>query len=162
MREEIPATELERRPPQSTRRQKLLRLAAQGVNAKRAAELLGVSHQTILKEYKDREFRKQAFEMVEGAFKEVDEGFTTLQLSIHDRIRMKSEEAFEYLCQVLDDPAEDSRIRVKVATDLLDRNPETVAGTAVYKGEQIEAEHLAAAARVAEEMNKVIPIKRAV
>lgn len=153
--------ELELRPPVIARRSKLLRLAVQSVNAKRASELLGIGYQTVLAEYKDPSFRRQAHEMVESAFEGVDASLSNVQLSLHDRIRLKSEEAFDVLCNILDDEAENPALRAKIAVELLDRNPESQAGTTVRHGALVEATDLARAARAAEEMNKVLPIRKA-
>lgn len=153
--------ELELRPPVIARRSKLLRLAAQGVTARRASELLGLGYSVVCGEYNDPSFRRQAFELVEGAFGEVDSALTNVQLSLHDRIRLKSEEAFDVLCNILDDEAENPALRAKIAVELLDRNPESQAGTTVRHGALVEANDLARAARAAEEMNKVLPIRKA-
>lgn len=150
----------ELRPVQSVRRAKLLRLAAQGVNAKRAAAFLGVSHQTVLKEYQNPEFRRQVVRLVESAFEEVDEKFEVMQLSLHDRIRLKSEEAFETLCRLMDDENTHPAVRTRIAQDMLDRNPETLAGSVVRHDSVAEAEELRRAADVAREMDKVVEIRK--
>lgn len=158
----LPEGELEKRPPQVAGRAKMVRLAAQGCNARRASELLGIGYGVVCKVYNDASFRKQVFELVEGAFEKVDGAFTNVQLSLHDRIRAKSEEAFEVLCEILDNPDEMPALRAKIAVELLDRNPESQAGTTVRHGALANDQALAVAARAAEEMNKVLPMRRKV
>lgn len=134
-------------------------MAAQGVNAKRASELLGLGYSVVCGEYNDPSFRRQVYGLVEGAFEGVDSALANVQLSLHDRIRLKSEEAFDVLCSILDDEAENPALRAKIAVEMLDRNPESQSGTTVRHGALVEAESLALAARAAEEMNRVLPFK---
>lgn len=150
------------KPVQSARRARLLRLAANGVNAKRAAELIGVGHQTVLKEYQDPEFRRQVVRLVESAFEDVDSNFEQMQLSLHDRIRLKSEEAFQTLCELMDSKDTHEAVRMKIAQDILDRNPETQAGHTVTHNSIAEVEELRRAAVAAREMDKIVPIKKVV
>lgn len=152
--------ELDKRLPQSTRRMKLLRLAALGLNAKRAAEILGIDVQTVRREYRDPEFKKLALMRLEEAFEGVDEKFEGELLSLHDQIQIKGQEAFDTLCHLLGDKDAPSAVRARIAMDILDRNPNTQAGSIVRHGTLIDADQLSKAARVAEEMNGVIPIKK--
>lgn len=156
----VPVGEMEKRPPAVALRSRLVRLAAQRCNAARASELTGAGYSVVRNIYNDPGFRKQVFEFVEGAFEKVDGEFTQVQESLHDRIRRKSEEAFDVLCEILDDPNEMSGLRAKVALELLDRNPESQAGTTVRHGALANDQALAIAARAAEEMNKVLPMRK--
>ncbi len=159
MRQEIPQGEVEIRPQQAVRRSKLLRLAAQGFPATRAAQILGAHAATIQREYRDPEFRKQVLALVESAFESSDLRFGEEMFTLQDRLKMKAEEAFETLCEIMDDPQNEPTVRAKVAMDLLNRVPETQSGHQVRTGPIEDASALARAARAAEEMNNVLPFK---
>lgn len=157
MRDEVPEGELEYRPPKGVRRSKLLRLAAQGLPAARAAQILGCSHATTLMEYRDPEFKRQVLALVESAFESSDVRFGEEMFTLQDRLKMKAEEAFETLCEIMDDVQNEPGVRAKVAMDLLNRVPETQTGHQVRTGAIEDATTLARAARAAEEMNNVVP-----
>ncbi len=140
------------------RRAKLLRLAAQGINARQASGIINVPYATVLSEYADPEFKVQLHALMEQAFSDVDGKFGAFNLTLHDRIRLKSEEAFQTLCELMDDDTNHPAIRARIAQDMLDRNPESQAGS-VIRHERIEADQLALAARAAEEMNNVLPFR---
>jgi hypothetical protein len=154
----IPSAELGRRPAQIARRTKLLRLAAQGLNAKQAANVTGIPYATVLAEYGDEEFRAQTYALVNSAFSGVDGKVADFNLTLHDRIRLQSEKAFEKLCELMDDDTTHPAIVARIAQDFLDRNPESQSGSTM-RIERIEADHLALAAKAAKEMDNVIPIK---
>lgn len=119
---------------------------------------MGLPYSSVLSEYRDVEFKRQCFELVEGAFGTVDARVAEFQLTLHDRIRIKSEEAFDQLCAILEDEATLPQIKVKIAQDFLDRNPESQAGHTVTRtNTAADAEALQAAARAAREMDNVLP-----
>jgi hypothetical protein len=157
MRQEIPQSEIDLRPLKGVRRAKLLRIAAQGFNATRAAELLGVSPATTQKEYADPSFREQLLSLVESAFESSDGVFGQVMFNLQDRLRMKAEEAFDTLAEIMDDTTQEPALRAKVAMNFLDRTPETQQGHQVRYGAIEDASTLARAARAAEEMNNVVP-----
>lgn len=143
---------------QAVRRVQLLRLALKGLNAKQAAQVVGCSHQTALQIYADPEFRRACLSKLEGAFAGIDDTFARSHLSLHERLAEKSTAAFEVLCTMLDSESTHPSLRVKIAQDFLDRNPETQAGYTV-QSKKWDPQQLAEAARVAREMDdRVIPI----
>lgn len=130
-----------------------------GYTAKKAAESLGIPYAAVLQEYKDREFRALAYGRLELAFSEIDGNFTEEKLSLHEKLASKANDAFKVLCELLDDEAVHPGVRVKIAQDMLDRNPDTQAGHTV-RHERFDPEQLKRAAMVASEMDNVIEMKR--
>jgi hypothetical protein len=151
--------ELELRPQRSSRRQELLRLAMRGFSAKKAAEALELPYSGVLQEYRDREFRALAYGRLEQAFSEIDSGFEEEKQTLHERLRAKSDDAFRVLCELLGDEEVHPGVRAKIAQDILDRNPETMAGHTV-RHEKFDPEQLRRAAQAAGEMDNVIELKR--
>lgn len=143
-------------------RQQLQRLAMKGLNATRAAQVVGCSKDTARAVYRDPEFRKEVIGRVDGAFADVDAAFIDQKRSLHQRLADKAEDAYEALCVMLDSQDTLPSLKAKIAMDFLDRNPETQAGHTVTKlGELVHPEQLAQAARIGREMdNKVIPMRR--
>lgn len=143
-------------------RQQLIRLAMKGLNATRAAALVGCGKDTARGVYRDPDFRKEVLSRVDGAFVDVDNLFVETRKSIHERLAEKAEKAFDVLCDMLDSEETMPSIRMKVAHDILDRNPETQAGHTVTRlNPALGSESLVQAARIAREMDeKVTPIRR--
>lgn len=143
-------------------RQQLLRLAMKGVNAKRASELVGVHHHTVLGIYKDPMFRKEVLGKVGGAFEDVDGAYVAQRKSLHERLAEKAETAFGVLVEMLEDKEGLPSLRAKVAMDLLDRNPETQQGHTITRiSPALESEQLIQAAHIARQVDsKVTPIRK--
>lgn len=143
-------------------RQQLMRLAMKGLNATRASSLVGCGKDTARAIYRDPEFRKEVLGRVDGAFADVDLAFVETRKGIHERLAEKAEKAFDVLCDMLDSEETMPSIRMKVAHDILDRNPETQAGHTVTRlNPALASESLQQAARIAREMDeKVMPIRR--
>lgn len=133
-----------------------------GLNATRAALLVGCGKDTARGVYRDPEFRKEVLSRVDGAFVDVDAAFVETKKSLHERLAERAELAFDQLCVLLDDESTLPSIRVKIAQDFMDRNPETQAGHTVTKlGGVLQSAELVHAARIAREMDdKVMPIRR--
>jgi|SRR5580658_1309347 hypothetical protein len=154
-----PDSELEHRPQRISRRLELLRLAMRGYSAKQAAESLEIPYSAALQEYRDREFRALAFGRLEHAFAEIDGNFEEEKKSLHERLAEKSNDAFRVLCELLEDEEVHPGVRVKIAQDMLDRNPDTMAGS-VVRHEKFDPQQLMRAAQAASEMDNVIQLKR--
>ncbi len=141
-------------------RQQLLRLAMKGLNAARAARAAGLNPYTVRAIYRDPAFRKEVYGRVNGAFEEVDQAFRETKKSLHECLAEEAERAFETLRDMLADQGTMPSLKVKIAQDFLDRNPETQAGHTVMRlGVAMQGEDLAHAARIAREMDSgVIPL----
>lgn len=141
-------------------RVQLLRLAMKGVNATRAAEMLGCAPETARRHYADPTFRRAVLGKVDDAFVGVDAAFAEQKKTLHERLAEKADKAFEELCVLLDSQNTPMHLKVKIAQDFLDRNPETQAGFVQRHG-KFDPEQLAAASRVAREMDNVVSITKA-
>lgn len=145
---------------QAVRRAQLLRLAMRGVTANKAAEILGCSAATARVVYSDPMFRAHCLGQLEEAFADIDTAYAEKKATMVERMGAKAEDAFNALCEMLDDPNTKVPYKIKIAQDFLDRNPETQAGHIVRTGPLADSDKLAQAARVAREMDNVIPIKK--
>jgi hypothetical protein len=141
------------------RRARLLRCALRGLNAKAAAKIVGCSMQTAQQVYRDPAFRRRVNEQFAGVFSDVDAAYAAAQLSIHERIEGVAGRAFELLEEIMEDETKQPALRVKVAQDFLDRNPETQAGHIVTAREEF-VEALAAARSAASDMDNVVSMKK--
>lgn len=141
---------------QAVRRASLLRLALRGVNATKAAEVVGCSVATARAVYADPTFRASAIGRLDEAFADIDQGLATKKATLIERMSAKADEAFDMLCDIMDDPNTRVPYKIKIAQDFLDRNPETQAGHIVRTGPLADPEKLSQAARVAKEMDGVI------
>jgi hypothetical protein len=110
---------------QAVRRAQLARLAIRGVNAKRAAEILGCSHAVVREVYSDPSFRRGVVGRVDDAFADTDEAFAAKKRTLVERVEEKAEVAFEILCAMLEDDKTTPGHRIRIAQDLLDRHAET-------------------------------------
>jgi hypothetical protein len=135
-------------------RQMLLRLAMKGLNATKAARAAGLNPYTVRAIYRDPNFRKEVYGRVDGAFDEVDKAFHETKKSLHECLAEEAEHAFETLRDMLADQQTMPSLKVKIAQDFLDRNPETQPGHTVTRfSMQMQSEELAHAARIAKEMD---------
>jgi hypothetical protein len=146
---------------QAVRRAQLARLAIRGVNAKRAAEILGCSHAVVREVYSDPSFRRGVVGRVDDAFADTDEAFAAKKRTLVERVEEKAEVAFEILCAMLEDDKTTPGHRIRIAQDLLDRHAETAPINRQHF--KIDPLELSRAARVAQEMDneRVIEMPRA-
>jgi hypothetical protein len=141
------------------RRARLLRCALRGLNAKAASRVVGCSHHTARAVYADPAFKARVRAQFGQVFEGIDDAYATAQLTLHERIEGVASKAFDLLQQIMEDETKQPALRVKVAQDFLDRNPETQAGhTVTARDEFVEA--LAAAQDAARDMDNVIPMRR--
>jgi hypothetical protein len=145
---------------QAVRRAQLLRLALRGVNAKKAAEVIGCSHATARAVYADPEFRKGCLGRLDDAFADIDASFATRKRSLIERMEEKAEVAFETLVGLLEAHDTKDVYKIKIAQDFLDRNPTTQAGHVVRTGPLADPDKLSQAARVAREMDNVLIMEK--
>jgi len=150
---------VERLMTSSVLRAQLLRLAVRGCSATEAARVLKCHPQTAMKIYADPDFRKAAIRKLDRAFGLTDEDFAVEKRSLILRLQEKAENAFSLLCDLLESNDTQPALRVKIAQDFLDRNPETQPGYTVQH-KRFEPEQLMQAARAAREMDNVIPIRK--
>lgn len=143
-------------------RQQLARLAMKGLDATKAARVVGCHPATSRAVYRDPTFRREVYSKVEGAFTDVDKAFVEDKKSLHQRLAEEAESAFTELVTMLHDASTLPSIKVRIAQDFLDRNPETQAGHTITKlSPALQSEQLSAAAASAREMDsKVIPMRR--
>jgi len=140
-------------------RARALRLALRGLNATRAAAVLGCHPTTARKIYADPAFQKQVRLRVDSVFTDIDASFKTAEDTLHERIQSKARAAFEVLAGMLDDPGTHPGYRMRIAQDLLDRNEETQAGRTLTT-RRLDPEQLHVAAATAREMDNVIPLRK--
>jgi hypothetical protein len=131
-----------------------------GVTAGKAAEVVGCSAATARAVYSDPMFRAACIGQLDSAFADIDTAFAEKKATLIERMSAKAEEAFDTLCEILDDPNTRVPYKIKIAQDFLDRNPETQAGHIVRTGPLADPEKLSQAARVAREMDGVIPFQK--
>ena len=145
-------------------RAKLLRCSMRGMNATQAAKIVGCSVATACAIYRESSFRRQTMGMVEGALSPGDQLYQERTKTVQERIQDATDTAFDLLMEVLADPTEDKRLRVKVAEGLLDRNPDTAKQSQSTTTEihRFSVEELALAARAADELDRhsILPIRR--
>lgn len=144
-------------------RTQLLRLAMKGVNATRAAELVGCSPETARRHYADPSFRKHVLGKVDDAFRDVDAAFVLEKKSLHERISEQAERSFEELQVLLQDPELGNSLKVKIHQDFLNRAEDTAQVTKSLSA-NINPDQLLIAMRTAKEMDKAVinvaPLRR--
>ena len=138
-------------------RLQLERLAMRGVNATRAAELVGCHRDTSRGVYRDPRFKKKVLGKINAALGEVDQTIFKEKKDLHARLAEKCEDAFQKLCDLMEDPETSTAHQIKIAQDFLNRNPESQPGATIMKRE-FDPEQLSRAARVAKEMENVVSI----
>src|SRR5271170_4085798 len=141
------------------RRARLMRCALRGLDAKMAARVVGCSHATARQVYADPAFRRRVRQGLEGVLEGADAAYVAKQLTLHEQIEHKAQTAFDILTKIMEDDRAQPALRVKVAQDLLDRNPETQSGHTVTAREEF-VEALDAARLAASEIDNVINIRR--
>lgn len=143
-------------------RQQLVRLACKGLDATRAAKLVGMNPHTVRAIYREPAFRKEVYGKVDSAFVDVDKIFVETKKDLHELIAEQASNAFQVLKGMLEEESTLPSLKVKIAQDFLDRNPESQAGHSVTRlNPALGVESLQQAARIAREMDeKVTPIRR--
>lgn len=142
------------------RRAQLLRCALRGMTAKAASRIVGCSEGTAAAIYRDPAFRKQVYDKFTGVFADIDAGFADRKLALHERLEHKASEAFQLLSDLMDSDETPVHLRARIAQDFMDRNPDTTAAGVVRRTEEL-TETLKEAAKAAEEVEKVVAIRRA-
>ena len=142
----------------SVTRVQLLRLAMKGLNATQAAKVVNCSPETARQHYADPEFRRAVLARVNEAFEGIDASFRERKATLHELLE---EQAYKSCIELIDMVKDDSlhpSLRVKIHHDFLNRVEESAQQTKhSYK---LEPTDLRMAAKTAEEMDKVIPIRK--
>lgn len=139
-------------------RAQLLRLALKGLNASEAAKIVGCHEATARTHYRDASFRQEVRAKVDQAFFDVDEAFTDKQRGIHELLNDQAVKSFEDLMSMLQDPDLHPSIRMRINQDVLNRVAEAAP---THKNiTTVSPEQLQRAAKVAKEMDNVVPFRK--
>jgi len=114
--------------PSAILRIQLQRLAMRGLDATKAAKIVGCSAATARAIYSDPGFRKVVLGKINGALGGADSTFLDKKVSMLERLGEASEIAFESLMVMLNDVDTSKAHKIRIAQDFLNRNPETQAG----------------------------------
>lgn len=142
----------------SVMRVQLLRLAMKGLNATQAAKVVGCAPETARSHYATPEFRRAVLEKVEQAFEGIDAAFIEKKASLHEMLEEQATRSCEELIQMLEGSDLHPSLRVKIHQDFLNR-VEDSAPTAKHSY-KMDATDLRHAAKVAQEMDSVLPMRR--
>jgi DNA-binding CsgD family transcriptional regulator len=105
------------------KKDEILRLLLINKNTREIAEDLKLSVHTVRDYIRDVDFQQELKKNSEVIWRRVDEELMLSKLSKTQRVAEMGDRALEVLEQLLD--SEDERVQAKVASDILDRNPET-------------------------------------
>lgn len=139
-------------------RSQLMRLAQKGLNASEAAKLVGISSATARSHY--AAFRTELLQRVESVFADVDAAYAGKRKLLHEMLEEQAYKSFEDLVGMLEDQTLHPALRVRINQDFMDRTEQTQKMARVAHVNISEAD-LVSAQRTAQEMDKVIPIKKA-
>lgn len=140
---------------QVVRRLRLRRMACQGLNAKQAAEALGLAPATVRDIYRDPAFRAEVKAQMSEVFEEVDEDLKEQTMTLHDKIEKLAWTSFSKLEYLLTEENTDltDYQRAKLCEGMLDRAVEkTRINAKEVKMPTFAAEDLARASVAAREM----------
>ena len=140
----------------SVTKTQLLRLAMKGLNATQAAKVVGCSAETARGHYADPEFRRAVLSRVEQAFEGIDQAFIERRKDLHELLEEQAYRSCEELMQLVEDPQLHPSLKVKIHQDFLNRHEDTKPLSG--KSFKFDAGELRHASRVAQEMDKVIPM----
>lgn len=126
-------------------------LAKQGIGALKASRMVGCHKDTAYAIYRESNFRQRVLGKVESVLGEADASFASAQKSLHAQLQEESLVAFGVLKELLSDPDVSDTNRIKIAVDMMNRNPEVQAGHTVNY-QKIDPAQLARAASVAKEL----------
>lgn len=139
-------------------RQQLLRLAQKGLTAADSAKIVGISAATARDYYSEPAFRRDVLEAVEKAFGDVDAAYASKRKTLHELLETQAYESFSQLVGMLEEDDLHPALRMKINQDFLDRHQDTAQ---ISKAKFIfDAKDLKRAAKVAQEMDNVIPMRR--
>lgn len=144
--------------PKEIMRARCLRLALQGMNAKRAAAATGYPYDTVRRIYREPGFQADVRRRVDLTFEDIDVAYQTREKTLHEKIAEKAEDAFATLCEMLEDDRTLPGHKIKIAQDLLNRREDTTPFSA--RTTNLDADKLRAAALAARDMDAVIPAER--
>lgn len=137
----------------------LLRLAMKGLNATEAAKVLDLHPSTVRGYYREPAFRTAVLKKVEGVFEDIDVAYLNKRKSLHEMLEEQAYRSCQDLIAMLDDeetPLHPS-LKVKIHQDFMNRVEDSKQLTGVMKVEPKDLQH---AARVAQEMDGVIEMKK--
>ena len=136
-------------------RVQLLRLAMRGMNAKQAAQAVGLPESTVLLHYRDPEFQEEVMKRVSGALGSSDANFKGKVKTLHERIEEQAEASFQDLVEMLENEKLPLHLRARINQDFLDRcQASQKENTLNVKGLTIDPNQLIVAAQVAMEIDQ--------
>jgi hypothetical protein len=142
----------------SVMRVQLLRLAMKGLNATQAAKVVGCHESTARAHYAQSDFRRAVLDKVEQAFEGIDQAFAEKKRSLHEMLEEQASRSCEELIQMLEGSDLHPSLRVKIHQDFLNRVEDSAPQARhSYKMEPADLSH---AAKVAREMDQVLPLRR--
>jgi hypothetical protein len=142
----------------SVTKAQLLRLAMKGLNATEASKIVGCSAETARSHYANPEFRRAVLGKVEAAFEGIDKAFEDRRKGLHEMLEEQALKSCEDLIELVQDPNLHPSLKVKIHQDFLNRVEDSAQQTKhSYKMDATDLRH---AAKVAQEMDNVLPFKR--
>lgn len=105
------------------RQEKLLRLVMCGYMLRECCEPMGLSYSTLRKYAKESSFMEELRKLSEEVYARVDEELSMKATTLSSKIEEMSEKALQTLEAMLD--SDKDAVKLKAATEVLDRNPET-------------------------------------
>lgn len=140
-------------------RAQLMRCAMKGINATKAALLVGCTTSFARRTYADPAFKRECLAIVEGVFGDIDKVYAEKRRDLHAELESQALKSFDDLVTMLEDDELTPAIRMRINQDFLDRS----AATASYapRSADLGAQQLQIAAAAAREMDNVIPITKA-
>lgn len=112
-------------PMVQMRKREVIKLLLDGRTVRQCADIVGVTHHTIVNYLREPEFREELRSLHSDLLNKLDSEFLVqrqTRLQIIDELSFK---ALERMRGILDDPDAHVTVVAKVATDVLDRHPET-------------------------------------
>lgn len=146
------------------KKDEILRLLLINKNTREIAEDLRLSVHTVRDYIRDVDFQQELRKNSEIIWRRVDEELLLSKLSKTQRVAEMGDRALEVLQELLE--SDDERVQAKVASDILDRSPETSKHhhieskslTMVMTPEDLlHAAHAAAEVDAAEKLRSVVP-----
>jgi hypothetical protein len=137
--------------------QELMRLLLARYTLKECAALMGCAYPTVCARARRPVFLDQLKGLSEELYAEVDRELRVVHGALTERIVSISSRALDKLEALMDAEDTDSRLVVKIAQDLLDRNPDSAKNTKQTSKQEVSFANplvLVAAAKAAQEMDE--------
>ena len=141
------------------RQEALFRLAIRGYTAKSAAEQIGCSPSFAQAVFSKPEFKRRVLQAQDYAHRSTDVQWLEDKKTLGEQIKEKGQLAFDTLINLLESDDTAESVKVKIATDLLDRNNETAATAKQERVIKIDSDALQSAISASATMDHFIKEK---